>query len=324
MAEAEATANGLVERLSGQWAVLTGRPYGPVLVELEDWKGPPPLDLTDWEDIVEVGLTTLSGDVRLGGLLSGVPPRMPNLVSGGPGAYRMRVSVRGRDAAAAGRGKEVHRLQLWPGPGPVEIRHQLADGIGASMRGEVEVPTLLDWEQPASGAMAELVAVLGTGPASAVGTVTAGIDIAATRSKVFRMMCDLAPVLGNGGGSPDWLGQYGYVYLLPTTPARQGLQMWHRLETTDRPSSRSWSTRWAWQDSIPEPEPRDARQPGDATLTIELDWARPLTSVTCTHAGLPLEQLPALTALWKYWLHRMKARCESGDYRPPTWFAPQP
>ncbi|MFC0842684.1 hypothetical protein ACFH04_02890 [Streptomyces noboritoensis] len=65
----------------------------------------------------------------------------PNLAATGAGTYRLRISVRGRDAGADAdyleedeEPVEEHLLQAWPAPAAADVIHKASDGIGAYWR----------------------------------------------------------------------------------------------------------------------------------------------------------------------------------------------
>jgi hypothetical protein len=117
--------------------IFTGIATGWVDVEvrLAD-AAPPAVDLDGWEEVVETSLTSASGQVRLRALMADTPP-LPVLTHDGPGTYRLRIHVRGRDTATDLSTSEIvenYLLTIWPGPEEPDRIHKQTDTYGAQLR----------------------------------------------------------------------------------------------------------------------------------------------------------------------------------------------
>ncbi|PKV82910.1 hypothetical protein [Streptomyces sp. TLI_146] len=143
---------GLPERVDNGVAVvaddgvclLSGMDSGDIWLGVEVWEAPPPLDLDSWDDVVETTITSTTGELTPAEVNAEPDEEQvdwPNLAATGPGTYRLRISVRGRDAGADAdyleedeEPVEEHRLQAWPAPAEPDVIHQAGDRIGAYWR----------------------------------------------------------------------------------------------------------------------------------------------------------------------------------------------
>jgi hypothetical protein len=111
--------NGLISAPPGIAIVHAGTHTGPVRLTVQARPDPPPhTDLEQWEEIEDLG----------------------NLVSAGPGSYRLRMHARGRDQADATvplpeEPIEEHLLITWPAPAAGETVLKQTDQYGALHRG---------------------------------------------------------------------------------------------------------------------------------------------------------------------------------------------
>ncbi|GAA3153490.1 hypothetical protein [Nonomuraea roseoviolacea] len=110
----DAFTNHLVGSAPGQLAILTADEAMHVCVTVEASRRRPPVELKGWEQVVEVGYRSTTGDLRLidddGG------DDLPDLTAGGRGAYRVRVHMRGLDAAMAGDdARQEFLVMVYPG-----------------------------------------------------------------------------------------------------------------------------------------------------------------------------------------------------------------
>ncbi|MEV6406607.1 hypothetical protein AB0M58_27310 [Streptomyces bobili] len=129
--------NGLVQVTDGVTIVLTGIHTGDVDVTVTLHASEPVPGDGDWQDIVEISAHSASGDLMVRGLMDDLDEELPVLSFNGPGDYRLRIHVRGRDTAADLAPDEVtewYLIQAWPAPAaPVTaLRH--SDGYGMSVR----------------------------------------------------------------------------------------------------------------------------------------------------------------------------------------------
>lgn len=123
--------------------ILTGTRDGTVHVTVELLNGPPPLETGPWDDVAEAS----SWYSTVG--IPGPPPEANKLIAAAPGRdavtllhldpvwpsdcmYRVRVSVRGRDAGTA----EQHLIQLWRAPSAPEKLIKATDLTGRRRRPE--------------------------------------------------------------------------------------------------------------------------------------------------------------------------------------------
>ncbi|MEV6157058.1 hypothetical protein AB0L53_42635 [Nonomuraea sp. NPDC052129] len=124
--------------------VITGADYEEITLTVQLWDTPPPLELTPWSDCVEDSYTA-TGQAYLHDVEGRTPRNLPDLAFAGPGSYRFRLSVRGRDEAAFGAEDaeneapgscaEEHLLQIWPAAPAPAVSHKLTDQVGAEWRG---------------------------------------------------------------------------------------------------------------------------------------------------------------------------------------------
>ncbi|GGV51148.1 hypothetical protein [Streptomyces spectabilis] len=113
-------SNGLVAVMTTGALIATGIHTGPVRVQAISTAAlPPSPDEEDpsWEEIIEVTVQAPHAELRVESLHDGVIGDLPLLSTQGPGPYRLRVHVRGREVA---RDKVCHEptedylLLVWP------------------------------------------------------------------------------------------------------------------------------------------------------------------------------------------------------------------
>jgi hypothetical protein len=96
-------------------AVLTGTRYGPVAVRVQQYSARPTTVDQGWDMIGERDMWCNHGGFVIHDLYSNSPRHH---IDTPPGAYRLRVHVRGRAAAATASNQtnpvEQHLIQLWP------------------------------------------------------------------------------------------------------------------------------------------------------------------------------------------------------------------
>ncbi|MEO3805965.1 hypothetical protein [Nonomuraea sp. B1E8] len=136
-------SNGLIVLMSAGALLYTGIDTGIVHVGLT-LAARPPGDLApddnrgaSWEDIVEASVHAPRGRLRLESLDAGPVTDVPLLSGDGPGWYRVRAFVRGRDTrfdAVDDAPVEEHHLQLWPAPPAPAVLIRTTDRCGAGLR----------------------------------------------------------------------------------------------------------------------------------------------------------------------------------------------
>jgi hypothetical protein len=313
--------NGLLDDNAEQLTVTTGLQYGRVAVILETWSTPPALELDEWDDVVEAGVRTVRGEIRLGELMSGPPRGMLNLAHAGPGAYRLRVSVRGRDLASAGKGKELHRLQCWPaapGHDPATVVYKLTDQVGRQMRGEpAPPPDLQPWELAGGHAVKDFVAAITSAPLDEpTTTIEISETFPATRARIFRRLSAL-PV-GNGGSGAVEVGHQFVRYFFTKPDYSWDMRLSAYWRTSSPPTHATWAVQWHQYDHLDSLSriAEGHRLAGAGSLALSLAWDRPMTTATFTQTGVPISCAPSLTGTWQYNLRKYKEEIEG---RPYTW-----
>lgn len=142
----ERGGNGVISVAPDAALLTCGIHTGDVPVTVELWDSAPPLDTGAWDEAAEVSFHSTTGAAEVVAPM-GPPPEWDedaevNLPFAGPGSYRLRIHVRGRDdrrdgvVAEGDDPVEVHLIQVWPAPEAPEIRHKLGDEVGAYWRGE--------------------------------------------------------------------------------------------------------------------------------------------------------------------------------------------
>jgi hypothetical protein len=146
--------DGLVSVSEAGVAVVTGIAQGLVRVSVEvtdrggglnpqdrAWLDPGP-----WDDIVEVPVEVPNGGLRVQGVLDAGAGGLPVLSQAGPGSYRLRVHVRGRDGHAGpspGQGEvgggpntavEEYLIVAWPCDPRPRVIIRATDRVGAAHR----------------------------------------------------------------------------------------------------------------------------------------------------------------------------------------------
>jgi hypothetical protein len=141
-------SNGLAFTASVGATILTGEAWGPITVAVDvhdmvppDAADPLAFTATDqqWDDIVEISVICKDGPLRVCGLSEGFIEGLPPLGPGGPGSYRVRVHVSGRDNPtmdADGMPAPTDRFLLvaWPAPPRPQLLIRLTDWRGLNTR----------------------------------------------------------------------------------------------------------------------------------------------------------------------------------------------
>jgi hypothetical protein len=132
--------NGLIAVRPGYVVILGGMVFGYARVTIDERSGAPEVNVDEWDDVVEVSVTFATDHVRASGPM-GSYPELGSIVPG-PGDYRMRVHVRGRDAARPIQGvagepgspAEEYLIAVWPEPPGAEQRLKLTEEVGQEHR----------------------------------------------------------------------------------------------------------------------------------------------------------------------------------------------
>ncbi|WP_329560929.1 hypothetical protein OG711_26850 [Streptomyces uncialis] len=135
--EVDASITGLVAVCDGQVEILTGIHSGSVHVTVSSHHHPPTHDPGPWEEISELSFPSPSGTLAVAALMHDLDEELPPLTTAGPGTYRLRVHVRGRDTAVDLTPDDVtehYLIQCWPAePTPPTIV-RTGDTYGAHQR----------------------------------------------------------------------------------------------------------------------------------------------------------------------------------------------
>ncbi|MFG2015422.1 hypothetical protein [Actinomadura geliboluensis] len=110
-----ALKNGLVASDGRSVTVITGT-QGKLCLTVRAYRKAPPLDLKGWDEVAEVGFDSPDGRSTVGSMDG--PSDFPPVTAAGPGPYRLRVYVRGRDEPEAffpDMPAEKHLLVVFPG-----------------------------------------------------------------------------------------------------------------------------------------------------------------------------------------------------------------
>jgi hypothetical protein len=133
-----APRNGLVSVDPGIAVIFTGISSGPVTVQVQTRRDPPPPpDPVGWDEIIDISLRAPTGQLVVQGPMSDPPQHFPNLAVTGPDAYRIRIHARGRDSAvdlAVFEPVEDYLIITWPAPTATEIVHKHTDRYGSELR----------------------------------------------------------------------------------------------------------------------------------------------------------------------------------------------
>jgi hypothetical protein len=146
-------SNGLVCAMERGARIFTGVYGGPVTCSVqllaEPARPPSAAEMKDWDDIVEISVLSTTGGLTLAAIEGEQPTGFPVLSFAGPGSYRLRVHVRGRDLDTDGVAEDAweyddgvapeptenYLLQVWPATPAPEVSYQLRDAYGAWRRG---------------------------------------------------------------------------------------------------------------------------------------------------------------------------------------------
>jgi hypothetical protein len=167
-------ATGLVVEMASGAMIYTGIDRGSVRVTTDVRStAPEQIDPGPWDDIVEASVHARHGELRIHSLEYGPldqPPPLPLLSPHGPGSYRLRAHVRGRDLrydAVQTDPTEDYLLTIWPADPAPHLIIRATDRTGYGLRvanlttpkGPAPSPTpeqLAEQQQPAPRAQAIL------------------------------------------------------------------------------------------------------------------------------------------------------------------------
>ncbi|TMQ90645.1 hypothetical protein ETD83_34600 [Actinomadura soli] len=111
----KALHDGLVAA-AGQTVTVSTGSEGDVCLTVRAYREAPPLVTKGWERVAEVGFDSADGRAEVGSLWA--PVEAPPVTAAGPGPYRLRVHVRGRnepEAFSPEMPKEHHLIVVFPG-----------------------------------------------------------------------------------------------------------------------------------------------------------------------------------------------------------------
>jgi hypothetical protein len=134
-------SNGLIITMSSGALIATGINRGPVRVKVDLRRAAPrKIDSSAWDDIVEASIYAPLGNLRVDQLEyapADTGPDLPALSTAGPGHYRVRVHVRGRDTHAddvQDEPCEDYLIVAWPAPHAPSIIIRATDAAGYGLR----------------------------------------------------------------------------------------------------------------------------------------------------------------------------------------------
>ena len=118
--------------------IYTGVAGGVVNVSVEVRDTPPAApELDDWDEVADFDFETVTGEMIVAASMSS-PPQLPVLTPDGPGRYRARLSVRGRDTSfdlTVTEPVEDYDLKVWPvDVAQATISYKQTDEYGARRR----------------------------------------------------------------------------------------------------------------------------------------------------------------------------------------------
>lgn len=148
--------NGTTTVSPGVVTIHTGISVGNVEVVVEVHEMAPPAAPEPWEDVVEVSMHAPHGQVRVTGIGLDAPDSFPLLTPAGPGHYRVRAHVRGRDIAtdlSRSTPVEDYLVQIWPDREQPDHVIKQTDHYGAMLRGLASTTPPAAPEDPARAAI---------------------------------------------------------------------------------------------------------------------------------------------------------------------------
>jgi hypothetical protein len=132
-------SNGLIVTMTAGALISTGIHTGYVRVRVTS-ADTPPQDLgfdNSWDDIIEASVRAPNGRLYVEGHETGPVQGLPILSSAGPGWYRVRAYVRGRDThydAVQLDPVEDYLLHIWPAEPAASLIIRATDRCGAGLR----------------------------------------------------------------------------------------------------------------------------------------------------------------------------------------------
>jgi hypothetical protein len=147
------SGRGLLGVVPGLAAVYCGTNLGPVRVTVRVHQAAPPLQLEPWEDVAEVSFIAPNGQAVIEEGEGPVHQELPNLTPAGPGSYRLRLHVRGRDRGwqedTPEEPVEEHLLAIWPAPPAPHAIHKLTSQQGQARAAQgAQTPEALPTVEP--------------------------------------------------------------------------------------------------------------------------------------------------------------------------------
>ncbi|MFJ5838178.1 hypothetical protein ACIQGO_15655 [Streptomyces shenzhenensis] len=132
-------SNGLALPMSHGALIVTGIRTGEIRATATSLTGPPPVHADDvWEEIVEVSVQAPTGSLRVESLEHGPVDGLAPLSPTGPGWYRLRVHMRGRNIhpdKTSPEPIEDYLVTTWPAPqagaDSIRMKHDLAHTANA-------------------------------------------------------------------------------------------------------------------------------------------------------------------------------------------------
>lgn len=134
-------STGLLVTMSVGALIYTGIDTGYVHVSVELRTEPPTrVDADEWDDVVEASINAPHGKLRMHQMEYGPgdsPPALPILSHLGPGIYRIRVHVRGRDRyydRVENNSDEFYHVLVWPADPVPSLIIRATDQCGYGLR----------------------------------------------------------------------------------------------------------------------------------------------------------------------------------------------
>ncbi|MFF8934613.1 hypothetical protein ACF08O_07715 [Streptomyces paradoxus] len=141
----DASNTGLIGADGGAIEVTTGIHTGDVHVTVEP-HSKRPIPAQGWEEIAEISCNSPSGELLVTSSTDD-PADLPSLAYQGPGSYRLRVHVRGRDRAVdqtvLDEAVESYLIQSWPAAHQDALPVQATDTYGTQVRAQPANDTIV-------------------------------------------------------------------------------------------------------------------------------------------------------------------------------------
>lgn len=337
---------GLLVGLGSQAvAVITGLQWGDVTVTAR--AVPEPCAEVDpgWDMVAETDLDCPEGMIAVCDWAGPGHDEVGELAINGPGRYRLRVHVRGRDHASVEQSAEEHHLLVWPAvrPAPSRLLTPM-DAFGRVFIGEEEpdAPPLNAVDLAAAAAVRQLADLVNRpGPPGLSGGLTA-VHAETVAPATPRRVWDQVSIpwhwVGLGGG-------YGYDIYLSNEPK---LNVEGRFVFEEPPLHLVFTWSWSvnrWQEAdvqVPYAMSRDLIT-GEVTELTRTErgrvaapsWmlpARPTTvdirlrrhgkgttAVELEHRDLPVELASLIQSFWDWALRELHRRLTNAPFYGHPW-----